>query len=121
MKRYTALRILSSCLEDNDVAFFSGTGVCEEAFKYHRPGNFYLNEASSPAAVATGAANGTNKRVFVFCEDYKFLEDLSTAGQMAVSKCKNIFYVILVSGQHIPNMPTIFDSLIAPKGMLFNM
>ena len=29
--------------------------------------------------------------------------------------------MILVSGQHIPNMPTIFDSLIAPKGMLFNM
>jgi len=121
MKRYTALRILSSCLEDNDVALFSGKGVCAEAFKYHRPGNFYLNEVKSPAAVAIGLANGTDKRVFIFCEDYKLLEDLSAAGQMAVSKCNNIFYIVLVSGQYTSNMPTIFNSLIAPKGMLFNM
>jgi hypothetical protein len=121
MKRFTAIRILSSCLSENDIALFAGRGICQDAFKYHREGNLYLDELKSPSSVAVGLANGTDKKVFIFCEDYKFLEDLSSAAQMAASGCKNIFYVIIKSGYYIKNMPTIFDSLTAPKGMLFNM
>jgi len=122
MRRHTAVKTLVSCLANNDVAIFSGKDICKDAYKYDRPGNLYLNEELSPAPLALGVANGTNKRVFVFCEDSIFLRDISSLAQIAVSKCTNLFYVVLVTGIYSSTgTPTIFNEISAPKGVMFNM
>ncbi len=124
MKRYLILKRFLSLLQDNDVLIFFGKEVCEEAFKYDKPGCFYLSDTKelSPS-LALGVAMCTNKRVFVFCEDGDFLREMGSAAQMAVSKCENLFYVILSSGRYqlSGGQPNIFNEFSAQKGFLFNL
>ncbi len=123
MKRQPIIRRLLEALNDNDVAVISNN-LSKEAFEYDRPGNFYLSGTSTIAAsFGLGLAIGTKKRVFVFVSDGEFLKDFGVASQLAVSKCKNIFYVILHSGKYQSSggQPTIFREIHAPKGLLFNL
>jgi hypothetical protein len=123
MKRHTAVRIFSSCLEDNDIAFFIGKGLCNEAYKYHRPGNLYLGDVDYSMSTALGTSLGTDKRVFVFCEDQYVLRNLSELAQVAASRQKNFFCVLFVTGTYTEtgNQPNIFDSVVTMKGSLFNL
>ena len=124
MKRNSYIRKMISILYDNDAAIFAGAGLSKESYKYDRPGNLYLDECNGIASsLALGVAMGTDKRVFTFCEDSEFIKEFGSALQTAVSKCKNIFYVILNSGyyQDEGGSPTIFNSVSSPKGILFNM
>ena len=124
MKRYLILKKFLPLLKDNDLLMFFGKEVCEEAFKYDRPGCFYLPDTKelSPS-LALGVAMCTNKRIFVFCEDGDFLREMGSVAQMAVSKCENLFYVILSSGRYqlSGGQPNIFNGFSAPKGFLFNL
>ncbi len=124
MKRNTVVRKFLSLLKDNDIAIFTGKDMCEEAFKYDRQGNFYLTEVVDIAAsLALGVAMVTDKRVFVFCEDWQFLREFSSSAQMAVSRRTNIIYVIFNSGeyQYVNNMPTIFNEFVAPRVFLSDL
>ncbi len=123
MKRQPVIRRLLESLNDNDIAIISNSLV-KEAFQYDREGNFYINNTSTIAAsFGLGLAMGTEKRVFVFVSDSEFLKDFGVASQLAVSKCKNIFYIILHSGKYQSSggQPTIFREISAPKGLLFNL
>jgi hypothetical protein len=124
MKRNSYIRKMISILHDNDAAIFADAGLSKEAYKYDRLGNLYLDEYDGMASsLALGIAVGTDKRVFIFCEDSEFIKEFGSVLQTAVSKCKNIFYVILNSGyyQDEGGSPTIFNSVSSPKGVLFNM
>lgn len=122
MKSLSVMRTMTSCLPPEAVAVFAGVEVCVEAHKYHREGNLYLNDLASPAAVAIGIANATERRVVFFCEDEILMRDLSSAAQVAASKCINLIFVVLVSKQHrVNNSNTIFDGMSSPKGSLFSM
>lgn len=123
MKRQPVLRRLLSALSDNDVAVISNS-LIKEAFEYDREGSFYINGTSTMAAsFGLGLAIGIKKRVFVFVSDGEFLKEFGVAAQIAVSKCRNIFYIILSSGRYQSSggQPTIFKELSSPKGFLFNL
>lgn len=124
MKRYNVIKIFLSCIEDNDVVIFAGSNLSKEAFQFDREGNFYIEDTDAIAlSVTIGIAMSTDKRVFLICEDSTFLKDFGSAAQAAVSKCKNIFYLILNSGyyQDSGKHPTIFNEISGLKGVLFNL
>lgn len=122
MKRLKIIKLFSSYLKDNDLAIFAGGDICREAYLYDRSGNFYFeDEAGIGLSLALGIAMNTNKRVFIFCDDCYLIKNLGASMQLAVSRCKNIILVVLVSGiyrDHGKN-PTIFNSISAYKTMMF--
>lgn len=125
MKRQGIIKLFSSYLNDNDLAIFAGNNICREACFNDREGNFYVeDETGIGLSLALGMAMCTDKRVFIFCDDYYFLKELSASMHIALSKCKNIFLVVLVSGeyQHTEgHNPTVFKEVPAFKTVLFGM
>lgn len=124
MKRYKAVKDFIACLNDNDVAIFSGADLSREAYQYDRDGNFYiLDSPGTAASIALGIAMNTRKRVFIFAGDGNFLMELGAYAQTAASRCKNIFCVILDNDcyQSAGGPPTIFRSLNSVTGVLFNL
>jgi len=123
MKRYSAVRIFSAALEKGDVGVFVGKDICKEAFAYDRPGNFYLSRHENMLSLGLGMAMCSDRRVFLFCDDAYFLRNMSEAAHIAISKCDNIYIVVMVNGIYteVGNHPTIFNSLMSPHGFLFNL
>ncbi len=124
MKRYPTIKRIMDSLEESDIAIFAGEDLCREAYTLHREGNLYITDVEGIAlSMAIGMAVTNTRRVFVFCEDEIFLGNISSIVQLVVSKCKNIFFVLLVSGkyQSADNQPTIYESISSVMGMLFNM
>lgn len=123
MKRQTVIKLFTSYLKENDLAIFAGNNICREANLYDRKGNFYVkDETGIGLSLALGIAMCTDKRVFIFCDDYYFLKELGSSIHMGVSKCKNIFLVVFVSGeyQHTGgHNPTIFNEINAVKTIMF--
>lgn len=122
MRRHIVIREFLKYLEDNDVAIFSENEMSKEAFQYDREGNFYITDSPGSAlSIALGIAMNTDKRIFVFVNDECFLRDVGAATQAAVSKCINIFYVMLNSGYYQSSgfQPTIFEGLVGIKSFLF--
>jgi hypothetical protein len=123
MKRYKVVKDFIACLKENDIAIFAGEELSKEAFQYDREGNFYIMDSPGVAApLALGVAMNSDKRVFVFCGDGEFLTEIGAYAQASVSKCKNIFCVILDNDcyQTAGGPPTIFRSLNSAMGTLFN-
>jgi hypothetical protein len=117
-KRHVVVKKLLSVLKENDVAIFTGEELCEEAFAYDRPGNFYIKNVDGFASsIALGMALCNDKRIFVFCEDWDFLKEAGVAAQMGVSRAENIFYILLSSGRYSfsGGQPNIFAEVTAPK------
>jgi hypothetical protein len=124
MKRYIVIKEFLKCLKDNDVAIFSENEMSKEAFQYDREGNFYIMDSPGSAlSVALGIAMNTNKRVFVFINDECFLREMGAIAQAAVSRCINVFYVILDSGLYQSSgfQPTIFEGFAGIKNILFGL
>lgn len=124
MKRQVVLNKILSSLTDSDIVIFSGSNLCKEAYKNDKPGFLYLADTYGLGpSLAMGIAMGTDKRVFSFVNDDEFLRSFASTPNMAVSGCKNLFYVILVSGiyQSVGTGFTIFDNIKAPKSCMFNL
>jgi len=124
MNSKKAIKIMLSCIKDNDVIIFLGSGLCKEAYEYDRNGNFYIQDNNcNGLSLALGIAMNTNKRVFVFCTDSDLIKNISYMLNIAVSRCKNIFVVVLVSGkyQESGGQVNIFNSISSPKNLLFSM
>lgn len=124
MKRFTALKYFKENLKKEDVVIFSGPELCKEAAEFcDRSENFYLeNTFGVSVAFATGLAMCTDRRVFVFVGEGDLIRELSSAAHLAVSKCKNLFLVILDNGvyQSMGNFPNIFSEFLSTRGVLFN-
>jgi len=122
--RTTGLKEITKRISRNDISIFIGDALCEEAYLNDRDNNFYIySNYSIGLSFALGIALSTDKRVFVFSSDNLFLSDVSTSLQMAVSGCKNLFYVLFNSDVHLKagGHPNIFSSLSHPQGMFFRM
>lgn len=122
MKRQGIIKLFSSYLKENDLTVFAGNNICKEAYLYDRKGNFYVeDEIGMGLSLALGIAMCTDKRVFIFCDDYYFLKELGSSIHIALSKCRNIFLVVLASGeyQYSGHNPTIFNEINAIKTMMF--
>jgi len=122
MKRFKVIKEFLSVLDKNSIAIFSGEETNKEAFDYDRKGNFYITDRELTIPLALGVAISTSKSVFIFCNDYDIIRDLSSLIQISVSKCRNIFCVIINSGvyQEDGGQPTLFSSIYSPKGIIFN-
>jgi len=124
MKRYKVIKDFIACLKENDIAIFAGEDLSREAYPYDREGNFYVLDSPGIAtALALGIAMNTRKRVFIFAGDGECLMELGAYAQAAVSRCKNIFCVILDNDcyQIAGGSPTIFRSINSMTGVLFNL
>lgn len=124
MRRYAVLRKLIGILNENDIAIFSGSEMCKEAYQYDRPGNFYISEPSGLAAsFALGVAMSTTKRVFVFIGEGEFLKDFIVALQIKSSQARNIFLVLLDNGmyQSAGGFPNIMEHFKSKSASIFNM
>lgn len=123
MKRFTLSRLFLSLLNEDDVVIIAGKGLCEEAFRYDGNNYFYIEKSNGLASsIALGVAMHTYKRVFILCTDSDFLREIGSATQMAVSKCKNLFYVIFTEGEYSDHggSPTILGEIPSFMGMLFD-
>ena len=124
MKRYGILKEFIKRLNDNDIAIFSGKDMCKEAFQYDREGNFYITSGQSIVpSLATGMANGTDKRIFIFSGEGNFLREVGALIQMFVSQQKNLIYVILDNEcyQSSGGYSNIFNEMDNPKGLFYNV
>jgi len=125
MRRYTGVRILTQAILDCDLAVYIGKDVCKEAYRYrqHDSNLYFSDEEEGLISFALGMAIGTDKRIFIFCEDQYFIRNMSEFMQAGVSKCKNFVVVLLVSGSYtnVPNTPLIFDEVNSQHGILYNM
>jgi len=125
MRRYTGVRVLTQTILDCDLAVYIGKDICKEAYQYRQhDNNLYLSdEEEGLISFALGMAIGTDKRIFVFCEDQYFIRNMSEFMQAGVSKCKNFVVVLFVSGGYtnVSNTPLIFDEVNSQHGILYNM
>jgi hypothetical protein len=124
MKRYSVIKNFTNLLKDNDIVIFSGKNMCKEAYQYDKPGYFYIDDTfGMSVSFALGVAMSTDKRVFVFVGEGDLLRELAVLGQVAVSKCKNMFVIVLDNGvyQSAGNHPNIFDSFMSKKGFIYNL
>jgi len=124
MKRYTFIRIASQAMCEGDIGIFVGDEISREAYAYDRPSNLYIKDESYYSiSMALGIAIGTERRVFIFCEDSYLIRNLSEMAHLAVSAKKNIFIIVHQKGFYLSKkkLPTIFNSLSNPHGVLFNM
>ena len=124
MKRFSVIKEFSKILSGSDVVIFSGKEMCKEAYQYDRSGYFYIdNYFGVSVSFALGIALCTDRRIFVFVGEGDLLRELAVIGQIAASKCKNIFIVVLDNGgyQHAGNFPNIFDMFLSKKGVFYNM
>jgi hypothetical protein len=125
MKRFTAVRIATQALTSSDVAVFIGEDICKEAASYRdSPANVFLPDTIDYLISFTiGMAIATDKKIFVFCEDQYFIRNMSELMQAGVSKCRNLFFILLINGRHtsVDVAPLIFDSVNSRHGILYNM
>lgn len=125
MKRYTGIRVLSQALMDCDLGIYIGEGISGEAYKYRQhENNLYFNDDEEGLiSFALGLAMGTDKRVFVFCEDQYFIQNMSEFMQAGVSGCTNLIIVLVINGAYtsVPATPLIFDEVNSQHGILYNM
>lgn len=122
--RYKVVKDFSSFLRPNDIAIFSGEDLSREAFEYDREGNFYILDSYGQGCnLALGLAIHTDKRIFSFVGDGEFMLEFGSAPQAAVSRCLNLYYVILDNGcyQTAGGHPTILREINSIKGCLFNL
>jgi hypothetical protein len=123
MKRFSVIRVFNKSLEEGDIGVFIGEGLCKEAMLYDRPGNLYFYDYDNMLSFSLGLAMCSSRRVFIFCDDSYFVKSISEVAHIAVSKCSNIYLVVLISGYYmdIGKLPNIFRSLAAPQNIMFSM
>ena len=125
MKRYTGVRVLCQAMLDSDVGIFIGEGICREASSYVDKDKvlFFSDYDDYAISLSLGVALGTDKRIFVFCEDNYFARNLSELMQAGISKCRNIFFILFVGGLYneVSATPVVFDSVNSQHGILYNI
>lgn len=123
MTRKKVLNGLKQILDEESVIFCVGEGLVNEVDFSDMPGLFtFSNEHLDVLSVAVGVAIATERRVFVITEDSYVLRHFASILQAAVSKCSNLFFIVLVTTQYTVgnNLNTLFNYLRSVKGILFS-
>jgi hypothetical protein len=123
MKRHGMVKLFNTTMDNGDIGIFIGDSLCKEAYSCHRPGNLYLSSYDDVFSLGLGIAMNNDRRVFIFCDDTYLLKNMTDVFHIGVSKCKNIFIVIFISGTYSESIknPTIFKSVRSIIGVLFNI
>ena len=125
MKRFTGVRILTQSMLDCDVGIFIGEGICREAAPYLGEGSylFFPDTDHYLISLALGMAIGTDKRIFLFCEDNYLIRNVSELMQVGIAKPRNFFLVLFTSGEYpgVPDTPNIFASANSRHGTFYEL
>lgn len=72
-------------------------------------------------SVATGIAANTEKRIVLVCDDNYLLKHYSSLIQATVSRCNNLFFMLIVTKNYTYDMQqtNLFDSVSSVKGSVF--
>ena len=122
MTRKKALSNIKHLIDDSDIVFCIGKTLCEEAPVFTDGTFLVFNEYIDGFSLAIGTAITTTKRVIVIAEDGYLLRYFSSILQAAVSKCSNLFFIVLISNVYDTSLtqPTLTRYLRSIEGMLFN-
>lgn len=122
MKSQNVIRQILKSIQDNDIVICTGEKICKEVFKYHKTGYLYLSKENA-LSFAIGVANGTDKKLFLLCDDNYALRNLDVFLQAASSRCSNLFVVVLITGcyDEIKYMPNIISNVSNMSGLFFSM
>lgn len=123
MKRHTAIRVCLQALTKEDLAIVIGEDLCKEAKAYDKGNTLYLEDIDYMISFSLGIAMSVSKKVFVICEEGYFIRNLSELMQAAASKLKNLYLILLCSGEYsvFNNAPTPFDSVNSKQAVFYNM
>lgn len=124
----TALKTYLSCLSSNDICIFIGNNLSTKAYNINDNDNFIYSDINTKkyySSIGLGIAMHTDKRVFIFIEADDFLKYINNVIQISISKCINIFYIILNTKVYNSfskvKIPTLYNEVSAVKGILFNI
>ncbi len=122
MTRKKILIGVKELITNTDVVFCIGSSLCKESPMYNEGTLYINNDYIDMFAVALGVAMSTDKRVIVVAEDAYFLRYFNSILQASVSKCMNLFFIILVTElyDYTVKQNTITKAFRSIKGMLFN-
>jgi len=116
------LMYYDSILTDNDIVFYIGKNIYNEASSNKLVGRYYVdNESIDYFSIVLGLAMTTTKRVIIIFEDSYLLRYFNTLLQAGVSKLTNLFFVVLITNKYVHSIKqsTIFSFLKSSKGVLF--
>jgi hypothetical protein len=122
MNRKVLMKKFIYYLKPNDAIIVSNE-LFKEAYENDRDSVFYMLDSNMTLSFSTGLAMCTDKRVFVFITDGELLEEINAVIQASISRCKNLFCVVLRSGRYhsTGGQPNVFSNIYSPKGLFFNM
>jgi len=124
MDRKKALGYLELVVSENDVLVLVGPTI-SISYSNNESSNTILlmDECIDYFSVILGLSIVVDKRFFLVCEDRYLLRHFGTLLQIAVSKCKNIFIIVMATEEHCEctNMPTIYKGIRSMKGVIFNL
>ena len=124
MDRKKALGYLGSVVNETDALILIGATVCGAcSFKESSNVALLLDEQVDYFSIMLGLSMISEKRFFLVCEDRYFLRHFGTILQVAVSKCKNIFIIVMVTEEYseYDHLPTIYKGIRSMKGVVFNL
>lgn len=123
MKRHTAIRVCLSAFKSDDLVIIIGKSLHYEAEKYDKGNILYLDDTDYMISFSLGIALAVDKRVFIICEEGYFIRNLSELVQAAASKLKNLYLILLCSGEYsiFNGTPTPFDSVNSKQAIFYNM
>jgi len=122
MTRKKILNGIAALVFDTDIVFCIGNTLCREAPKFTETTVFLGDNFTDFFSVITGVAMTTDKRVLVIVEDQYLLRYFNSILQAAVSKCTNLFIIVVVTSLYeaLVTQPNLFKALRSIKGILFN-
>jgi hypothetical protein len=122
LTRKKILNSIKDLVFDTDVVFCIGPTLCKESSGFTESTVFLDNNFVDFFSVVIGVAMSTNKRILVVVEDQYLLRYFNSMLQMAVSKCTNLFVIVVVTSLYEPSIRQVnlFNALRSVKGLLFN-
>ncbi len=120
--RKKILNGINDLVFDTDIVFCIGTTLYKESPKFTESTVFLNDNFTDFFSMITGVAMATSKRVLIIVEDQYLLRHFNSILQLAVSRCTNLFVIVLVTNLYETSVsqPNLFNALRSVKGMLFN-
>lgn len=126
MKRYLILKTLLKSLSEDDTVLFCGNTIISEVKHYSSNNDFiFLDNKLADISISfgIGLAMTTESKVYVVITDDLLQGNLDMLTQMAVSRLKNIFCIVINSGYYDDNRkaPVWLYDAHSFKGLIFNI
>ena len=123
MNRKKVMAGVKDFIPETDIIFCAGASLVSESCFNDAENIFYhSDDRSDVLSIAIGLAMSTKKRVVVIMEDHYMLRYLNSIVQASVSKCRNLFFFVILSNvyNNSTTQSTITESFRNISGAMFN-